>query len=214
MGLAVIIDVFRAFSVACYCMGNGAEKIIPVADIGFAYKLKEKKPDYLLIGERQGKKQPGFDFGNSPASLENEDFTGKTVVQTTSAGTQGIVKAVNADQIIAASLVNAPAVVKYIRAEKPAVVSLVCMGNAGISTAEEDLLCAEYIKNSLENLPYNLQDGINRLKHSNGRRFFDPANSGWAPERDFYLCTDLGRFDFVLRAEKKPGLLHLIKVSL
>ena len=27
-GLAVIIDVFRAFSVACYVSGNGAKKII------------------------------------------------------------------------------------------------------------------------------------------------------------------------------------------
>ncbi len=32
-GLAVIIDVFRAFSTACYVFGNGAKKIIPIGDI-------------------------------------------------------------------------------------------------------------------------------------------------------------------------------------
>lgn len=32
-GLAVIIDVFRAFTVEAYLMNNGAEKIIPVGDM-------------------------------------------------------------------------------------------------------------------------------------------------------------------------------------
>jgi 2-phosphosulfolactate phosphatase len=30
------------------------------------------------------------------------------------------------------------------------------------------------------------------------RKFFDP-DATWAPERDFELCTDADRFDFVLR---------------
>jgi hypothetical protein len=30
------------------------------------------------------------------------------------------------------------------------------------------------------------------------RKFFD-AEATWAPERDFELCTDVDRFDFVLR---------------
>ena len=41
-GLTVIIDVFRAFSAACYVFNNGANKIIPVGDLDLAYKLKEE----------------------------------------------------------------------------------------------------------------------------------------------------------------------------
>ena len=41
-GLTVIIDVFRAFSTACYVVQNGAREIIPVGDVDLAYKLKEK----------------------------------------------------------------------------------------------------------------------------------------------------------------------------
>ena len=63
-GLTVIIDVFRAFSTACYAVRNGAKEIIPVGDLKIAYQLKEENPNSVLIGERGGKIQPGFDFGN------------------------------------------------------------------------------------------------------------------------------------------------------
>ena len=41
-GIAVIIDVFRAFTVEAYLMNNGAEKLIPVGDMQIAYDYKEK----------------------------------------------------------------------------------------------------------------------------------------------------------------------------
>ena len=56
-GLTVIIDVFRAFSTACYVFGNGVERIIPVGNLELAYQLKRQHPEYLLIGERGG--EPG-----------------------------------------------------------------------------------------------------------------------------------------------------------
>lgn len=120
-GLTVIIDVFRAFSVACYVFNNGAEKIIPVGSLETAYALKEENGEFILMGERKGKILPGFDYGNSPAHVQGVDFSGKTVIHTTSAGTQGIVNAVKADEIITGSFVNARAVARYILQRKPAV---------------------------------------------------------------------------------------------
>ena len=114
-GIAVIIDVFRAFTVECYVMNNGAEKIIPVGSKELAYELKEKNKDFILTGERKGKILEGFDYGNSPTQVEKVDFTGKTIVHTTSAGTQGLDNAINADEIITGSLVNAKAIVEYIK---------------------------------------------------------------------------------------------------
>lgn len=212
-GLTVVIDVFRAFSVACYVMDKGAAGIIPVGGIDMAYQLKAAHPDYLLIGEREGKIQPGFDYGNSPAQLEHAAFQGKTVVHTTSAGTQGIVNAVHAEQIVTGSLVNAQAVADYIRAAHPQRISLVCMGRAGVAPVAEDTVCAEYIRSLLEGTYYDIGAAIIGLKESGGKRFFDPANAGWCPERDFYLCTDLNRFDFVLKAGRNgSGLYSLRKV--
>ena len=127
-GLTVIIDVFRAFSLDCYLFDNGAEMIIPVGDIEEAYRLKRENPEYVLIGERTEQMPEGFDFGNSPSHVLNHDFTGKTIVHTTSAGTQGMVNAMNADEVISGSFVNAGAIVEYIKHKNPQTVSLVGMG--------------------------------------------------------------------------------------
>lgn len=61
-GIAVIIDVFRAFTVEPYLINNGTEKLIAVGDKEIAYALKEKNKNIVLIGEREGIKLPGFDF--------------------------------------------------------------------------------------------------------------------------------------------------------
>ncbi len=71
-------------------------------------------------------------------------------MHTTSSGTQGIVNATNADEIITGSFVNAAAIVRYISKKQPKIVSLVCMGYACEYPTDEDTLCAEYIKNELE----------------------------------------------------------------
>jgi len=98
-GLTVVIDVFRAFSLACYLFQNGAKKIIPVGDMEEAYRLKSQHPEYILIGERNERKPEGFDYGNSPTQIEHISFAGKTLLHTTSAGTQGIVNARHAEEI-------------------------------------------------------------------------------------------------------------------
>lgn len=198
-GTTVIIDVFRAFTVEAYVMSRGAEKIIPVGDINLAYEFKQNNPDAILIGERGGKKCEGFDYGNSPSEIENNDFSGKTVIHTTSAGTQGIVNAKNADIILTGSLSNAKAVAKYIKALNPKQVSLVCMGLEAKSETEEDTLCAEYIKSMLLNEPFELSEKIEGLKSTSGAKFFDKSQNDVFPQNDFYLSTKVDIFDFVLK---------------
>jgi 2-phosphosulfolactate phosphatase len=199
-GLTVVIDVFRAFTTACFVSANGAERIVPLANLEQAYRLKKANPDWVLMGERHGAAPPGFDFGNSPAQIEHIDFTGKTVLHTTSAGTQGIANAVHADEIITGAFVNAAAVVAYIRQKNPPAVSLVCMGEEAREPSDEDTLCAEFIRSSLLGQPPAFEPIRQHLRsYHTGAKFFDPSKS-WAPERDFDLCLSLNRFDFVLRA--------------
>ena len=89
-GVAVIIDVFRAFSVACYAVDAGAVRIIATSEVSEAFQLKKKYKNSVLVGERDEKKIEGFDFGNSPTEIIKADLTGKTVIHTTTAGTQGL----------------------------------------------------------------------------------------------------------------------------
>ena len=224
-GVAVIIDVFRAFSLECYLVNNHVSKIIPIASKEEAYQLKEKHPDFLLIGERDGIKLPGFDYGNSPWSIAEIDFTGKTVVHTTSAGTQGLHGAsrvgeansrlkmgstddeslsdkVQTDVVLTGSLVNAKAIADFIRSNHPnKIITLVSMGWNGVEPAEEDDICAEYIKALLLNRDFNISEVIEKLKHGGGKKFFMPELNHIFPREDFFLCTDVDKFNFVLQYE-------------
>jgi 2-phosphosulfolactate phosphatase len=212
IGLTVIIDVFRAFSTACYVYDQGAVKIIPIGEIEQAYRLKEKNNDFVLIGERNEQKPAGFDFGNSPSQLVAEKIAGKTIVHTTSSGTQGISNAKNANEIITGSFVNAGAVVKYIRQSQPETVSLVCMGYACEYPTDEDTLCAEWIKNELDNIPNDFDKMVEIIRAGSGARFFDSEKQGWSPQSDFELCLDLNRFNFVLKVEEDCGVNYLKQI--
>jgi 2-phosphosulfolactate phosphatase len=63
--IVVIIDIFRATSSICYGIENGAEAIIPVAEVEECAAYREKGLCYLLAAERNGEVVAGFDFGNS-----------------------------------------------------------------------------------------------------------------------------------------------------
>lgn len=213
-GITVIIDVFRAFSVEAYIMNNGVGKLIPVGDMQIAYDYKKENPDAVLIGERKGVMLPGFDYGNSPSQIENIDFNGKTVIHTTSSGTQGIVNAVNAEEIITGSLVNAKAISKYIKNRGIEDVSLVAMGLDSKAPIEEDTLCALYIKSLLEDNPMDLTEAIEGLKLTSGAKFFKKEMQNVFPKKDFELCTQVDKFDFVIRLVKdENGMDYMERVD-
>ena len=202
-GVAVIIDVFRASSLQCYAFSRGAARVIPVAEIDAARALKAAHPEYLLAGERHARMLPGFDQGNSPSAIAALDLAGRTVVQTTHAGTQGLAAARGADVVLSAALVNASATARYIQRLNPASVCLVRMGSEGRVRTEEDDVCAEWLAALLAGAPYDRAAIGPRLRAApSAAKFFDPAAT-WAPEADFAHCLALDRFDFALRLEAR-----------
>ena len=210
-GLTVIIDVFRVFSLEAYLINNQSKKLFVTNSIMIARNYKKNNKDTILIGERKGIKINGFDYGNSPSEIENIDFSNKTIVHTTSSGTKGIYLASNADEIIVASLVNAKAVSNYIKFKNPNTVSLVCMGNAGKTKTYEDNLCARYIKSLLLDEKIDINNEINILKTKDGKKFFNKNNQSVFPEKDFYLCTKINKFNFVLKVKKSNNLFYIEK---
>lgn len=216
-GLTVIIDVFRAFTTESFIMRRNPKKIIPVGDVEVAWDYKTKHPDAILCGERGGAIIPGFDYGNSPSAVAEADFTGKTVIHTTSAGTQGIVNAAGADEILGGCLVNAKAIAYYIKKKQPEFVSLVCMGLAGKRPTDEDTLCAEYIKSLLKDRPLaDMDSRVNGLRYTDGAKFFDEAQQHIFPRRDFELSTMVDVCPFVLRLtdDAESGLQQMERVDL
>jgi 2-phosphosulfolactate phosphatase len=134
-GTAVVIDVFRAFTAAAVAFSRGARRIIMVDSVDDALALRAAGRADLCMGERGGRKPAGFDFGNSPAELWGASLADRTVVQTTSNGTAGI---------------HAEATVEAVRRHAPEIVTLVPMGRHDRVRADEDELCALYLRSRLE----------------------------------------------------------------
>jgi 2-phosphosulfolactate phosphatase len=212
-GIAVVIDVFRAFSLAAYAFGRGAASVVPIASVERARELKRAHPDWLFVGERHARPLPGFDCGNSPTHLEQFELRGRTLVHTTHAGTQGLVNAEFADEVLTGALVNVGAIVRYICARKPKQVTLVRMGHEAVERCEEDDVCAAIIAARLSDEQLDERALIEDLRGaSSARKFFDPA-CDWAPAGDFERCTQLDKFDFVLRLSRDSDPPHLDRID-
>jgi 2-phosphosulfolactate phosphatase len=204
-GIAVVIDVFRAFSVAAHAFDAGAARVLPVAGIEAALELGRRIPGALLAGERHARRLPGFDAGNSPTEIRGLDLRGRTLIHTTHAGTQGLVNAAGADEVLTGAFVNISAVCRYLQRRGPSQVSLVRMGHEARERCVEDDLYAECLLALLLGRPAPLAAVRERLRVAPAAaKFFDPA-SDWAPREDFDYCTEVDRFDFVLRLKRVDG---------
>lgn len=155
--LVVVIDIFRATTVITTALANGAQSIIPVADIDSA--LEYRKQGYLIAGERNGDKLDDFDFGNSPLEFTKEKIFGKSIVMTTTNGTRAFAAAQN-EHCIAASLLNYQAVVSYIRKSESDVLFL-CSGWTMKMNIEDSLLAGGFAHDLLtEDSFYSESDSI------------------------------------------------------
>jgi hypothetical protein len=89
------------------------------------------------------------------------------------------------------------------------------MGYRAENSAEEDILCARMIAAELNNEKFIPVPGIPELQYGSGSRFFIPENLEFSPPTDFFLCTMVNRFDFVLKATRRfDGNIDLMKIDL
>ena len=199
-GHAVIVDVFRAFTTAAFCVAAGAREVILVADHEQALALKREDPALFLTGEIGGRPIPGFDAGNSPSVIERLDLSGRRVVQRTSSGTQGVVAATNAREVVLGSFVIAEATARYLRSANE--VTVVSMGERGILESGEDDACAAYLASRLRGETPDVAAIVARLwEHE------DPNWPEWFPRRDAELACEVDRFDFALPVAREGGRL-------
>ena len=191
----VIVDVFRAFTTAAFCVAAGAREIVLVGDHEHALAMKREDPHLFLTGEIGGRPIPGFDVGNSPSAIEKLDLTGRRVVQRTSSGTQGVVAATGAAEVLLGSLVIASATARYLA--NADVVTVVAMGSSAQETSEEDELGAAFIaarlRGEIAKASLDLRD--------------DTVWEEWFPRRDAELALEVDRFAFALPVYRENGLL-------
>jgi 2-phosphosulfolactate phosphatase len=214
-GVAVIIDVYRAFTCAPLLFSMGIEKLFLIATPEQALALKEKDRDLILVGEVSGIPIKGFDFGNSPSEILRKGpafFKGRTVLQRTSSGVQGALLALNvAEEVLLGSYAVARATAQYILSKKPETVSLVAMGWELKETAPEDEWCVRYFSQLLGNGSYDHNEALREIVfHKTTQRFLRREEDYFPPE-DPLICLQRDVYDFALRAEKQADLVEVHK---
>ena len=148
-GAVVAIDVIRAFTTAAYAFGAGARAIYLVAGVDEALAFVAAHPGALAMGEDHGLRPDGFALPNSPARAAAAHLDGRTVVQRTSAGTQGVVAARRAERLWCGSLVVASATAAAVEAAGLGAPTYVITGHLPERVdrpGTDDLLTARHIE--------------------------------------------------------------------
>jgi 2-phosphosulfolactate phosphatase len=207
----VVIDVLRAFTTAAFAFSSGARKIIPVATPEEAFELRERNPNYLLMGEIEGHRIPGFDFGNSPGEIKKIDLTGKTLVQRTSSGTQGIVRSSTSKKILVSSFVVAEATVKRLLQLKPNKVTFVVTGK---HNGDEDLALADYLESKLISThDIDVQSYIQRVVSSPEGVCFSSPEYPHFPQDDLAHAISVDLFPFAMEVVQEGSSLEFYAVD-
>ena len=207
-GTAVIVDVYRAFTTAAVALSKGAEKIIMTAEVDEALELRDRGTGHLCMGEVAGMRPPDFDLGNSPFEMSQADVVGKTLIQSTRAGTVGVAAAAShADRVYAASLVVAGATVKAVLRLRPELVSIVAMGAEGRVRSDEDEQCMLYIRNLLQGRRPD-PAAVRRLvlAGAESQKFGDPARPHFHPQ-DREIALRIDSIPLAIRVSREKGLL-------
>lgn len=146
--IVVVIDILRATSSIVYGIDNGAQAIIPVAQVEECMNYADK--GYLLAAERNGEVVEGYDFGNSPFSYTAGKVAGKTIVLTTTNGTKALHLArKRASQVVIGSFLNLEALCEWLKTQEKDVL-LLCAGWKDQFNLE-DTIFAGAVVNQLRN---------------------------------------------------------------
>jgi 2-phosphosulfolactate phosphatase len=195
-GAVVVIDVLRAFTVSAYALAGGAVECRLVGELGEARALAGTIPGALVSAEVEGLPVEGIAISNSPTMVRDADLGGRTLVQRTSSGTQGVVAATGADRLFAGSLVVAAATARAILAAGPELVTLVATG--ADRGHPEDRACALYLEGLLAGSPPDLGELLAPLRLTD--RYRELASGRWPgfPASDVDLALAADGFDFAM----------------
>jgi 2-phosphosulfolactate phosphatase len=155
----VLIDLFRATSTMLAALANGCKEIVPSAEIEEVINMSKnyEKDSYLLCGERNIQAIDGFHLSNSPLEYTTEKVSGKTLLMTTTNGTQAFKRATDAAEVLICSLTNVDTVAGYL-AEQQNDVVFICAGTDGQFTTD-DVVTAGAVIYRLTNMVDNLELG-------------------------------------------------------
>ncbi len=144
--ICIVVDVLRASSTIVTLLSKGCKGVYTVETISDARFLAQSK-GLLLVGERNGIKIDGFDYGNSPSELEGFVPDGRDAVLTTTNGTKAVQRVFAAPEVLVGCFLNAKACcvrALELAAEHDTDINIVCAGEKGRFVLD-DAFCAGYL---------------------------------------------------------------------
>jgi len=211
-GTVVVIDVLRAFSTAAFALAAGAREIWLVSGVDEALGLAGRLPGSLIMGEDGGHRPDGFDLSNSPVGAWHAELEGRTLVQRTSAGTQGVVAAGAADRLFVASLVCASATARAVAAAGPGAPTYVITGDLpgrDDRHGEDDRLVAELIERARRGLPLQAEATAAAVAASPEAERTLALGAGHVHPDDVVFATQVDRFSFAMEVERTAAGLRV-----
>jgi 2-phosphosulfolactate phosphatase len=147
---AVVIDVLRATSTIATALNAGAEAVQAFSDLDILMQaseawLPEKR---LRAGERGGAKVEGYEMGNSPLDCTPEVVREKRLFISTTNGTRALQRVEQSSLVIAGTIINRQAAVRFLVEKQPETLWLLGSGWEG-GYSLEDTVCAGAIAHSL-----------------------------------------------------------------
>ena len=152
--VVAVVDVLRASTSIAVALENGARAVIPLANseevVSRAKNLA--RSEVKLAGERRSQQISGFDYGNSPLEFTKENVEGKTILMSTTNGTNAILAVQGARDILIASYVNFSAVLSMLRAalRGGADVAIVCAGQEKHFSLEDSACAGSFVQHIIE----------------------------------------------------------------
>jgi 2-phosphosulfolactate phosphatase len=197
--VTVVIDVFRAFTTACYILEDSPSTYTLTTRSAVIDRLAQSSLNPVLIGKPELGSALSYAIPNSPTRVSEIDLKNRTVFHRTEAGARGILLAKDADVILAAGFVNAEATVQYIKTLTNPELTILPMGHEGITPSLEDDLCALYIEALFRGEKIDISPYLSELREGAGRYFF--SEDQWQyPIEDFARCLEIDRFNFAIEA--------------
>lgn len=215
-GAVVAVDVIRAFTTSAYAFGAGAAEIYLVSSVDEALAFKASHRGSLAMGEDHGRRPDGFDFPNSPAAVGRVDLSGRTIVQRTSAGTQGALAAREATRLWAASLACASATARAVADSglgEPVYVITGCFQDDPRKTGEDDALTAELIERVRRGLPADADATSEALLATREASLTLLLGPEHCDPNDIELAATVDAFDFAMEADRTADGLRLTAQS-
>jgi 2-phosphosulfolactate phosphatase len=198
--ITVVIDVFRAFTTACYVLERHPTSYFYSYSCKAVEKLTLQTVNPFLIGKPEKGSQLKYHIPNSPTYVAKKEIKNRDIIHRSESGARGILSSQKVDLILAAGFVNARATVDYIKTFKNSIVTILPMGHEATSPSLEDEICAQYLLALLNSKFFNTSKYVSELASGPGKYFFSDDQNQY-PEEDFAMCLELNKFNFAIQAQ-------------